>query len=141
MAPRSGAWRHFDEGRRDDGVKTGKCRLCEEEKIFKLNQNSTSPLWIHLEKAHKSDFDKIAKVDPLRNVPKAIKSKQPTIVSAFQKKDPYGKFHPKQVQFDENLKKQIIHDALPFKVTESKAFKKTISDLDPRIVYPMVMSC
>ena len=57
MPPRSSAWRCFDKGRRYDGVKTGKCRLCEEVKIFKLNQNSTSPLWIHLEKAHKSDFD------------------------------------------------------------------------------------
>ena len=83
MQPRSSAWRYFDEGRRDDGVKTGKCRLCEEVKIFKLNQNSTSPLWIHLEKAHKSDFDKIAKVDPIRNMTKAIKPQQPTIVSAF----------------------------------------------------------
>ena len=56
---------------------------CEEVKIFKLNQNSTNLLWIHLEKAHKSDFDKIAKVDPIRNVTKAIKPQQPTIVSAF----------------------------------------------------------
>ena len=102
----STAWRYFDEGRGDDGVKTGRCRLCEEVKIFKLNQNSTSPLWTHLEKAHKTDFDKIAKMDPFRNVAKAVKAKQPTIVSAFQKKDPYGRFHPKQVQFDENLKKR-----------------------------------
>ena len=114
-------------------MKTGTCRLCE-GKVFKLSQNSTSPLWKHLEQAHKTDFDKIEKLDPLRKVGKVTKSFQPTIVSAIQRKDPYGTHHPKQKQFDENFKKQIINDALPFRVAESKAFRKTIYDLDPRIV-------
>ena len=136
MPPRksSAVWRYYDEGRGVNDVKTGTCRLCDELKVFKLNQNCTSPLWNHLEKAHKADFDKIDKIDPLRNVVKAPKSKQPTIVSAIMRRDPYGTQHPKQKQFDENFKKQIINDALPFRVAESKAFRKTVNDLDPRIV-------
>ena len=73
MPPRksSAVWRYYDEGRGVNDVKTGTCRLCDELKVFKLNQNCTSPLWNHLEKAHKADFDKIDKIDPLRNVVKA----------------------------------------------------------------------
>ena len=87
MPPRksSAVWRYYDEGRGLNDVKTGTCRLCDELKVFKLNQNCTSPLWNHLEKAHKADFDKIDKIDPLRNVVKAPKSKQPTIVSAMMR--------------------------------------------------------
>ena len=48
-------------GRGADGGKTATCRLCEDEdpKVLKLSQNSTSTLWAHLEKVHKTEHDKI----------------------------------------------------------------------------------
>ena len=47
-------WRHFVEGR-VDGCKIATCRLCEEPQVFKCPQNTTTPLWKHLEKKHKDE--------------------------------------------------------------------------------------
>ena len=68
MPPRSSAWRCFDKWRYD-GVKTGKCRLCEEVKIFKLNQNSTSPLCRGIYRVSQKNASKIVWIiSPLRNM-------------------------------------------------------------------------
>ena len=128
-------WRYFEVGRGSDGVKTATCRLCEDEdpKVFKLSQNSTSPLWSHLEKVHKSEHEKIVgkKNTPLNT---SVKLKQPTLLNMANKSIPYGRNHRKQKQFDLNIKKQMIFDCLPFSIADSKLFRKTVNDLDPKIV-------
>ena len=122
-------------GRGADGGKTATCRQCEgeEPKVFKLSQNSTSPLWLHLEKAHKTEHEKIVgkKKSPVNKV---VKLKQPTLFNMANKNSPYGRNHRKQKQFDENVKKQMIFDCLPFSIADSKLFRKTVHDLDPKIV-------
>ena len=118
-----------------DGCKIATCRLCEEPQVFKCPQNTTTPLWKHLEKKHKDEHTLIFKKrDPVRGVKKDEKLRQPTILDITSKKAPYGRNHHKQRQFDENLKSQIINDCVPFSTADSKSFRKTVKDLDPRIV-------
>ena len=87
----------------------------------------------HLEKVHKTEHDKIVgkKNTPLN---KAVKLKQPTLLNMANKSIPYGRNHRKQKQFDLNIKKQMIFDCLPFSIADSKLFRKTVNDLDPKIV-------
>ena len=138
MPPKSQVWRYFEETKADDGCKAAICRLCKENPpLLRCTDNSTSPLWTHLAKFHKEDHDKIQKKkDPLHCVKKAAGGtvlRQRTIAEALSNQTPYGRDHPKQKNFDSNFKNQIINDFIPFKMADSKFFRKTVSDLDPRI--------
>ena len=81
-------------GKDADGGKTATCRQCEDEdpKVFKLSQNSTSTLWSHLEKVHKTEHEKIVgkKKTPLN---KAVKLKQLTLLNMANKSILYSRNH------------------------------------------------
>ena len=80
-----------------DGCKIATCRLCEQPPVLKCPQNTTTPLWKHLEKNHKDEHTLILKKkDPVRGVKKNEKLRQPTILDITSKKAPYGRNHPKQ---------------------------------------------
>ena len=127
-------WKHFEVGRADDGCKVGKCRMCEEPADLRCSGGNTSSLWNHLKKNHLPEFNLIEKksLNNLASV-KKMTGRQPTISNLVLSRAPYGPNHPKQKQFDKNLKAQFIHDCLPFSMADSKHFRKTVSDLDPRI--------
>ena len=133
MAP-SVVWRYFEVGRAEDGCKLGPCRLCDIPPVLRCADNSTSCLWAHLKTKHKEQHRKI-----LRNtegVAAAVKSpslRQPTIQSLLTSRAPYGLRHPKQLEFDKNIKQQFINDCVPFSMADSSHFRKTVADLDPRI--------
>ena len=130
---KSKVWKYFEAGRNEDGCKTGTCRICDQPRLLRCPQNTTTPLWKHLEKEHKEEYFKI-KSNPVQGVKKDNrKLRQPTILDVTSKKIPYGRDHPKQKQFDENVKNQIINDCVPFRIADSESFRKTVSDLDPKI--------
>ena len=66
--------------------------------------------------------------------------RQPTINDVMTTKAPYGRDHPKQKKFDENLKDQMINDCIPFRTADSYFFRKTVGDLDPRIKVKSAMA-
>ena len=127
-------WKHFEVGRAEDGCKLGKCRMCVEPGDLRCSGGNTSSLWNHLKKNHNIEYCLIEKksLSNPGNVKKVI-GRQPTIANVISSKVPYGPNHPKQKQFDKNLKAQFIHDCLPFSMADSKYYRKTISELDPRI--------
>ena len=138
MPPKSQVWRYFEETKADDGCKAAICRLCKENPpLLRCTDNSTSPLWSHLVKFHKEDHDRIQKKkESLHCVKRAAGGtvfRQRTMAEVLSNQAPYGRDHPKQKKFDSNFKNQIINDFIPFKMADSKSYRKTVFDLDPRI--------
>ena len=129
---KSGVWRHFKR----TGVKLAATQLTVfQPNTFRCPQNTTTPLWKQFEKERKDMGSKLGKLKPGHSVTKSKSVvRQPTIMDVIAKKIPYGRDHPKQNLFDENLKNQIINDCLPFRFAESESLRKMVSDLDPRIM-------
>ena len=124
-------WKHYEQGRADDG-------MCEEPGDLRCAGGNTTALWNHLKKNHQPEYSSLQKksISHPGSVKKVI-GRQPTIPNLISSRAPYGPNHPKQKQFDKNLKAQFIHDCLPFSMADSEYFRKTVSDLDPRIKVKM----
>ena len=139
MPPKSKVWQYFEQTKAEDGCKAAICRLCvENPPTLRCSDNSTSTLWSHLAKLHREDHEKIKKkTDPLHGVKKdgagGSVFRQRTIGEIFGNKAPYGRSHSKQKNFDRNFKNQIVNDFIPFRMADSKFFRKTVTELDPRI--------
>ena len=123
-------WQYYERGRADDNRKIGPCRLCETK--IKCSQSSTSGLWIHLQRSHLDEYEK------LKNKSKTIKEKsqgthQQTLVELMSNAAKYKPDHPKQKKFDRNMIDMIIHSGVPFSLANSVSFKELVKDLDPRI--------
>ena len=133
---KSPVWQHFDVGLAEDGCKTASCRLCDDPASLRLPQKTTSPLWAHLEKHLKEEFNLLAKKNVSCVEKKNTQIRQPTLLDLAQisSKKPYGRFHHKQIKFDENFRNLIVDNYVPFKMAESESFKQIVSDLDPKIV-------
>ena len=129
----SSVWKYFETGRDDDSVKTGTCRLCE-SKICCCG-STTSGLWLHLQKRHEKEHNKLKEksVKPVNSNSSIFK--QPSIASMMAKKIPYKPDHPNQKKFDKNLISLMIHNGIPFNLAGSPHFKKMVGDLDldPRV--------
>ena len=126
----SQVWRHYEQGRAEDGCKLGKCRICEN--ILRCAGSNTSALWSHLQKNHEEEHAALVKKGA-KAAPKNAIGKQPTIEGMISSRTPYGPSHKKQKQFDKNLKEMFVHDCLPFSLANSGTFRKTVTDLDPKI--------
>ena len=123
-------WQYYVRGRADDNRKIGPCRLCETK--IKCSQSSTSGLWIHLQRSHLDEYEK------LKNKSKTIKEKsqgthQQTLVELMSNAAKYKPDHPKQKKFDRNMIDMIFHSGVPFSLANSVSFKELVKDLDPRI--------
>ena len=118
-------------GKADDGCKTGTCRLCDDPPVLRCSGHSTVGLWNHLLKIHKEEHDKLKRKKDDVKIKKVVR--QPTIQTLLAPKAPYGPRHPKQKEFDKNVKQQFVNDCVPFSMAGSPHFRKTIGDLDPRI--------
>ena len=126
----SQVWRHYEQGRAEDRCKLGKCRICEN--ILRCAGGNTSALWSHLQKNHEEEHAALVKKGA-KAAPKNAIGKQPTIEGMISSRTPYGPSHKKQKQFDKNLKEMFVHDCLPFSLANSGTFRKTVTDLDPKI--------
>ena len=133
---KSAVWKYFEQLRAEDGCKVATCRICDNPPTLRCAGNTTSGLWAHLKKSHQVEHDGIERKKDSNSVKKSSgggKGRQPTIQAMLSSRAPYGPGHPKQAQFDKNLKAQFINDCVPFSMADSLQFRKTVTDLDPRI--------
>ena len=152
---KSPLWKYFDNVT-FNGVKYARCKdsNCEANSNSALYisiraDKSTCGLWRHLRSHHAdiAELEETLKEDKKLQAEKE-KSETADVISKFVFKPdsqlkladcvkltgpPYKKVHPIQKQFRINMKNLIVNDALPFKLAESKWFRKLVNDLDPRI--------
>ena len=69
-------WQYYERGRADDNRKIETCRLCETK--IKCSQSSTSGLWLHLQRSHSDEYEK------LKNKSKATKEKSQGLQDGIQ---------------------------------------------------------